>query len=142
MFSIIFSFIHLSQGSELVVLCSLLHRNPFFLNLLVDLGGLDLLKDMIVEKQLDGQMDPSYLFYLFNVSCNEPITTRIEPRYEESKGDSETIIKNRITPKFNEAMMDFLDILVLVAKKVHIALDIIIRASLILILVKLCLNSA
>lgn len=121
MFSIIFSFIHSSKGSELIVLCSLLHRNPFFLNLLVDLGGIELLKDMIIEKQANGLMDSTFLFYLFNIACNEPITTKIEPQYEEIKRDSDSIIKPKITPKINETLMDFLDILILIVKKVSSA---------------------
>lgn len=107
MFSIVFSFIHNSRGEELVILCSLLHRNPFFLNLLFDLGGIDLLKDMIVEKQLSGGMDEEYLAYLFNISCNEPITTNFTQSGESSE----------LIPRFNEMYMDFLDILMLISKR-------------------------
>jgi len=121
MFSILFSFIYTSEGSELIVLWSLLHRNPFFLNLLFDLGGIDLLKDIIVEKQLDGRMDSNNLFYLFNIAWNEPISTVIElPVKEEVKKEEEfetTYPKPKTILKFNEAMMDFLDIIILVAKK-------------------------
>jgi hypothetical protein len=118
MFSILFSFIHSSRGSELIVLCALLHRNPFFLSLLFDLGGIDLLKDMIVEKQLSGLMDEDNLMFLFNIACNEPISTNIEHGIgEEAKIEEVTTTSPPVFPKFNEATMDFLDILILIAKK-------------------------
>lgn len=107
MFSIIFSFIHSSRGSELMILSSLLHRNPFFKNLLFDLGGIDLLKDLIVDKQLNGNMDEEFLVYLFNIACNEPISTRFDQGVESSE----------LIPKLNDAYMDFLDILMLICKK-------------------------
>ena len=93
MFSIIFSFIHTSNGSELIVLCSLLQRNPFFLDLLFDLGGIDLLKDLIVEKQLEGRMDDNNLMYLFNIVCNESISTEIGPKREEIKNNRDSKIE-------------------------------------------------
>ena len=121
MFSIIFSYIHTSRGAELIVLCNLLHRNPFFLNLLTDLGGVDLLKDMIVEKAVKGEVDRKNLNYLFNITCNEPYSFKIEvPRNEEVKGygsEEEKVEKKEVIPKFNEKLMDFLDIIILIAKK-------------------------
>lgn len=90
-----------------MILASLLHRNPFFLNLLFDLGGIDLLKDLIVDKQVNGNMDEEFLAYLFNIACNEPISTRFDQGTES----------NGLIPKLNDSYMDFLDILMLIWKK-------------------------
>jgi len=118
MFSILFSFIYSSNGSELFVLWALLHRNPFFLNLLFDLGGIDLLKDIISDKHKEGTIDTVNLLYLFNISCNEPISTSFETKQpEENKSEVETKGAPKYIPKFSESMMDFLDILVLICKK-------------------------
>ena len=106
MFSILFSFIYSSRGNELMILSSLLHRNPFFLNLLFDLGGIDLLKDIIVDKQMNSNMDEEFLVFLFNIAWNEPISTRFDQRTESTE----------LIPQLNESYMDFLDILMLIWK--------------------------
>ena len=116
MFSIIFSIIYSSTGVEIAIIWALIHRNPYFLNLLFDLGGIDLLKDFIVTKQFEENKTedegPDYLYYLLNIAWNEPLSTKFDRTLEKSK----------LIPKFSDTRMDFLDILILIAKKGKMAL--------------------
>ena len=111
MFSIIFSIIYSSEGIELAIIWALLHRNQYFLNLLFDLGGIDILKDFIVQKQFEESKTENeskeYLNYLFNIAWNEPLSTKFDSNME----------KSTLIPKFSDTRMDFLDILILIAKK-------------------------